>query len=105
MGVRDRADHARKRKYIAHGFSQRDHIDHECVVKSCTELLVERLDEYMQEPLATITELDKDRMVKIGIRFNLFGFIILAELGFSTSIGFLEQGNDSVYCETPEGER
>ncbi len=29
----------------------------------------------------------------------------MAELGFNTSIGFLEQGNDSVYCETAEGKR
>jgi len=50
VGVRDRADHARKRKCIAHGFSRRNLVDHEYVVQSCIELLVKRLDEYLQGP-------------------------------------------------------
>lgn len=103
VGVRDRADHARKRKYIAHGFSQRNILDHEHVIHSRTKVLLQKLDEYLAPPSASPPK--KEEMVDIGFWFNLFAFDVLAELSFSKPMGFLENADDGADCETLDKRR
>ena len=94
VGTRDRADHARKRKFQASAFAQKSVVDMEPVVREKVMKLCNILD----KSSASLEKTDNLRRL-----LNLFTFDVIGEMAFGESMNFLDQGNDEALAETFEG--
>jgi cytochrome P450 len=91
--ARVKTEHQRKRKMLAHLFSQKTIAGLEPIVTETTAILVAQIDKH-----AALGE-------RINMRryLNYYTIDLFAELLYGHTLGCLERGDDVVDAETPEG--
>jgi cytochrome P450 len=104
----DRAEHSRKRKYMANSFALKNVTRMEPVIRDKIRLLLEQIDKSCGETLEDRTGRSMDFRNWYAAhsspvnspysqtpRFNYLTFDVIGTMGFGQPLGFLENGGDS----------
>ncbi|CAI6093011.1 unnamed protein product [Clonostachys chloroleuca] len=94
--VRDREEHSRKRKYLAHTFALKTVVDMEPVIRDNAEGLIRAIDAFIDEmdtkPLA---ENRHPSVFNIRKWFNYFTLDVIGDMAFGLPMGFLSAASDT----------
>jgi cytochrome P450 len=86
----DRANHARFRRILSHGFSAKAMQDQQPLITYYVDLLMQRLAEHTRDEVGNA----RDAVVNLGAWFNFTTFDVIGDLAFGEPFGCLE---DSYY--------
>jgi cytochrome P450 len=95
VSTRDRDEHARKRRYIANAFSQRNILSMEPSVRLKVEKLLSRLDR-----AAAIGE-----VIDIRQWLNFFTFDVISDMAFGNDPRFLDLGKAETTAQSLDGKK
>jgi hypothetical protein len=103
--TRDRAVHARKRKFLSSAFALKsvvnvDPIGHTVILK-----LTEKFDNFCKYGPPKYAEAPKDGLINLYKWVNLFTYDAIGEIAFGHSFNFLDMGDDIATAETGEGKQ
>lgn len=119
--VRDRPEHARRRKALTNAFALKTVVNMEPVIRDKAQQLLEQIDTRCADGEGDV---DKEGFGSINIRrwyisppcfqrirqvtnlvcrFNLFTMDVIGDMAFGLPMGFLQSGNDSKEAETRSG--
>lgn len=93
LDVVEKDDHSRKRRLVANAYSSRNVETWEYKVADKVERLIARFDEYCE----------RDEVLDFRKWTNLFTVEAIADIGLSHRMNFLENGNDLVPVQQPDG--
>lgn len=88
FNTRDRAEHTRKRKTVAHTFSAKSIGQFEQYMHGNLELLVKKWDDMAKDASGSYAQMDALHW------FNYLAFDIIGDLAFGAPFGMLEKGKD-----------
>lgn len=94
--VVDKAEHARKRKVLSSAYALKNLEEWEFKVADKVERLIAQFDKRCSEP-------GKDVVVDYRPWTNYFTLDAISDIGLSSTLGFLDQGNDLTLAERPDG--
>lgn len=102
----DRADHARKRKYLASIFSTKNVATFEPRVREVTAKLISALGMKAQGRKVAETDrfhLRSDGSFDVRPWLNMYTYDVISSLMWSESFGFLDRGDDCCLAQSPNG--
>lgn len=93
VSTRDREEHARKRRYVANVFSQRNVVCMEPLVAGKVRLLLDRLDQASEV----------GEVIDLREWLNLFTFDVISSMAFSNDTALLRKGKSELLAESEDG--
>ena len=107
MGVRDKSEHARKRKMISAGFAMTNVIRMQPAIDIALGEMIEELDEVVhqrQDGVKTgAKQSSKAGIVNLRTWMNFLTFDMIGLAGYGESMGFVKQGNDVATSQDRSG--
>lgn len=94
FNTRDRAEHTRKRKIVAHTFSAKSVAQFEPYIHANLELFVKKWDELSGRAAAAAWDGNNGAKVDCLNWFNYLAFDVIGDLAFGAPFGMLERGED-----------
>ena len=94
--VVDKAEHARKRKVLSSAYALKNLEEWEFKVADKVERLIAQFDKRCSEP-------GEDIVVDYRPWTNYFTLDAISDIGLSSTLGFLDQGNDLTLAARPDG--
>ncbi|KAF2233598.1 putative cytochrome P450 [Viridothelium virens] len=105
--VIDRGEHARKRKVLSMAYAIKHLVAWEHKVADKVERLIKHFDKCCTAPPLDASEMTsphpKDLHVDFRAWTNFFSLDAIMDIGLSERLGFLDQGNDLVEGQNPDG--
>ncbi|KAG0645991.1 Benzoate-para-hydroxylase [Hyphodiscus hymeniophilus] len=98
VNERDRAEHSRKRRYMANSFALKTVVDMEPVITTNAQNLLARLDSYCRNPPTGAST-----HFNIRMWFNYFTLDVIGDMAFGLPMGFLKAGTDTKTAQTQDG--
>ncbi|KAK3903621.1 hypothetical protein C8A05DRAFT_14442 [Staphylotrichum tortipilum] len=92
----DRADHARFRRILSHGFSAKSMQDQQPLITYYVDLLMQRLAERTRDDAGN----SRDAVVNLGAWFNFTTFDVIGDLAFGEPFGCLEDSRYHPWVKT-----
>ncbi|PNY27694.1 Cytochrome P450 monooxygenase CYP53A26 [Tolypocladium capitatum] len=104
FSTRDRAEHARRRKFVSHTFSTKSIIQFEPYINKNLQLFVRRLDQLIAESQSKNDAGDREARLDCLPWFNYLAFDIIGDLAFGAPFGMLASGADTAEVRpSPDG--
>ncbi|EXL60719.1 hypothetical protein FOCG_00012 [Fusarium oxysporum f. sp. radicis-lycopersici 26381] len=104
----DRADHGRKRKYLAAIFSAKNVATFEPRIQEVTTKLIKALNKKARGEKVAETDTfpaRSDGSFDVRPWLNMYTYDVISALMWSESFGFLDKGNDSCFAQSVDGEK
>ncbi|KAF7171843.1 hypothetical protein CNMCM6106_006181 [Aspergillus hiratsukae] len=96
--LRDRGEHASRRKAIANAFAAKTVVNMESVIRQHFHELLVRIDQEIQKPVT-----EKVPFLNLRLWFNYFTLDVIGDMGFGRPMGFLKSMSDRTEAETQDG--
>lgn len=103
--VQDRDEHSRKRKMMATAYSQKAVVGYEPFVMEKIEQLIKAFDNACSLPLKDGESPNDADLIDYRFWTNLLTFEIIAKIGASQDLGFLENGTDAIAVKSSDGKQ
>jgi hypothetical protein len=103
--TRDRAEHGRKRKFIAAAFAQKNIVQADPIVHQVLVKLVKTLDGFCRRGPPAVPDAPKPGFLNLYKWINLFTYDAIGEMAFGKSFQFIDNGDDVATAETGDGKQ
>lgn len=101
MQERDRGEHSRKRKYLAHAFALKTVVEMEPVIRANAMNLIARIEDFIDDMAGHTGGSSETFNVRAWL--NYFTLDVIGDMAFGLPMGFLRAGSDAKPAQSPSG--